>query len=424
MGVRRVATTGRKSFYYGWANLGIAALAMVGTLPGRTQGLGLVTEPLLADLHLDRVTYATVNLWATLIGAAFCLPCGRLTDRFGSRTVLTFIALALGGTVIAMSWSTGLAGLFFAVTLTRGLGQSALSVVSLALVGKWFTRRLNTAMAVYSLLVGIGFIMAFPVVGQIVLKAGWRPAWAGVGWFLLLALAPLAAIVIRSNPEDKGLHLDGDQEESPSRLTDLTIRQALLSPAFWVFGLSSSLFGLVYSGIALFNESILKERGFSATTYHSVLVISTLFGLVANFAGGWLASRWSIQRLMGLGMAVLATALLGLPLVHTDTHVVLYAVAMGISGGVVTVVFFSVWGQTFGRSHLGRIQGCAQMLTVFASAVGPLLLAETLRHTGSYDLMFDGLAVAVALLGISSWYVALPSRQTVTPSTPLVGETC
>ena len=34
--------------YYGWIVLGVAALAMVGTLPGRTQGLGLVTEPLLA----------------------------------------------------------------------------------------------------------------------------------------------------------------------------------------------------------------------------------------------------------------------------------------------------------------------------------------------------------------------------------------
>ena len=41
---------------------------MVGTLPGRTQGLGLVTEPLLADLGLDRVTYAGLNFWAPIIG--------------------------------------------------------------------------------------------------------------------------------------------------------------------------------------------------------------------------------------------------------------------------------------------------------------------------------------------------------------------
>ena len=73
----------RRTFYYGWVNLVVAAIAMVATLPGRTQGLGLVTEPLIADLQLDRVSYATINLWATLIGALFCLPCGRLTDRFG-----------------------------------------------------------------------------------------------------------------------------------------------------------------------------------------------------------------------------------------------------------------------------------------------------------------------------------------------------
>jgi len=59
--------------YYGWIVLLVAAAAMVGTLPGRTQGLGLVTEPLLADLGLGRVEYAQLNLWATLIGAGFAV---------------------------------------------------------------------------------------------------------------------------------------------------------------------------------------------------------------------------------------------------------------------------------------------------------------------------------------------------------------
>jgi MFS family permease len=170
------------------------------------------------------------------------------------------------------------------------------------------------------------------------------------------------------------------------------------------------MFGLVYTGISLFNQSILEQRGFSASVYHTVLVISTLLGLVANFCCGWLAQRWPIQRLMGLGMAVLSCALIALPLVRTFTHVVLYGAAMGISGGIITVIFFSVWGLVYGRRHLGRIQGCAQMMTVFASAVGPLLLAKTLERTGSYDAIFYGLAVIVATLGVCSWLVRLPTR--------------
>jgi hypothetical protein len=90
----------------------------------------------------------------------------------------------------------------------------------------------------------------------------------------------------------------------------------------------------------------------------------------------------------------------------------LYGATMGISGGIVTVVFFSVWGQVYGRRHLGKIQGCAQMLTVFASAVGPLLLAETLKRTGSYDSIFYGLAAIVVVLGAGSWLVRLPSGNT------------
>ena len=69
----------------GWINVVVAAVIMVATLPGRTQGLGLITEPMLGDLQLDRVSYATINLWATLLGAAICLPIGRLFDRVGLR---------------------------------------------------------------------------------------------------------------------------------------------------------------------------------------------------------------------------------------------------------------------------------------------------------------------------------------------------
>jgi len=62
--------------WWGWINVFVAATLMLATLPGRTYGLGLITEPLLGDLRIDRVSYATINLWATLFGAAFLLSGG------------------------------------------------------------------------------------------------------------------------------------------------------------------------------------------------------------------------------------------------------------------------------------------------------------------------------------------------------------
>lgn len=402
----------RLPFYYGWVNLGVAALAMVGTLPGRTQGLGLITEPLLRDLQVDRVLFAQINLWATLAGALFCLGVGRLIDRFGSRVVLSVVALALGAVVLAMSGAHGVLWLALLITLSRGLGQSALSVVSLTIVGQWFVRRISLAMAVYTALLSVGFMVAFPVVGAAVVGSGWRAAWAGVGAALLLVLVPAAWLFVRRTPEDCGIALDGERrlEDEPAAASKgSTLRQALSTPAFWVFGLASSVYGLTASGIALFNESILAERGFDPATYHRSLAITALTALAGNFLGGWLVSKGSMNRLMALAMGLLAGALLALPQVSTQAHVAAYAVVMGLAGGFVMVIFFTFWSQAFGRAHLGKIQGAAQSLTVLASAVGPLLLAECVARTGSYATMFYLLAVVVAVLGVAAWFVT-PSR--------------
>jgi MFS family permease len=401
--------------YYGWVNLAVAAAAMVGTLPGRTQGLGLVTEPLLRDLGLDRVTYAQINLAATLVGSLFCLGIGRLVDRVGSRLVLTGLALGLGLVVLAMSGASGVLAMLVLITLTRGLGQSALSVVSLTMVGKWFARRLSTAMGVYAVVMSIGFMIAFPVVGAAVLSRGWRAAWAGVGFALLLGLAPLAWLLVRRTPEAVGLAVDGDASPASDVPAEDdssgdTLAAALRTGAFWVVALAASLYGLVASGIGLFNESILAERGFPPELYHRTLVITALVALVGNFAGGFLAERGSLRGLLVSSMALLAGALTGLPHVSTEWQVSLYAVIMGIVGGFVMVLFFSFWGRAYGRAHLGRIQGAAQILTVLASAVGPLLLAQCVALTGSYAAAFYGLALTVAALAAAGTMVRIPAR--------------
>src|SRR5262245_43243927 len=87
----------------GWLNVVVPALIMLAALPGRSQGLGLITEPMLRDLQLDRVVYADINLWATLAGAVICLPIGRLFDRVGLRLATCVLALLLGAVVWTMS---------------------------------------------------------------------------------------------------------------------------------------------------------------------------------------------------------------------------------------------------------------------------------------------------------------------------------
>ncbi len=406
-----IAPRTRARPYYGWVVLVTAALAMVGTLPGRTQGLGLVTEPLLADFGISRSAFAQINLVATLVGALFCAGVGRLIDRAGTRVVLTVVSLALGVVVVAMSLTAGVVALLVLVTLTRGFGQSALSVVSLAMVGKWFRRRLTRAMAVYTVVMSVGFMAAFPLVGALVLSAGWRTAWATIGLCLIAVMAPLAWLLDRSAPEAIGQQVDGDGsaaiESAAGR--DATLREALRSPAFWVFALATSVYGLVASGIGLFNESILAERGFAPGIYHRALAVTAITALLGNGAAGALAHRGSLRRVLVIALLILTSALAALARVTTVAQVMAQAVAMGIAGGFVMVVFFSFWGRAYGRAELGRIQGAAQAMTVVGSALGPLLLASWVDATGSYAAAFYVLAAVVAALAIAAMVVRVPA---------------
>ena len=408
--IKPVGALARVPLYYGWVVMVMAALAMVGTLPGRTQGLGLITESLLKDLNLDRVTFAQMNLWATLIGSLFCLGFGRLQDQLGSRVVLTVLALSLGGVVLAMSATASVTMLFVLLTFTRGLGQSALSITSLTMVGQWFKRRLNLAMAIYSVVLSMGFMAAFPVLGGAVQQHGWRAPWATVGWVLILGLAPMGLVFVRRGPESLGLEIESNSIAAAANGQDFTWLNALRTPAFWIFALASSTYNLVASGIGLFNESVLAERGFEPGVYHRSLVITALTSLMGNFLGGWLAEKWSVNRLMAIAMGLLAGALMGIPWLREVWQVDIFAVVMGLAGGFVIVIFFSFWARTYGRAQLGRIQGTAQMLTVLASALGPLVLAKCHEWTGSYATVFYVVAALVMLLGVASWFVQLPGR--------------
>jgi predicted MFS family arabinose efflux permease len=256
-------------------------------------------------------------------------------------------------------------------------------------------------------------MLAFPLIGAIVLSNGWRTAWWIIGLALLVGLAPLAILLVRRSPESLSIDA-GDEvmaDVSHDARNDYTLREALATPSFWVFGIASAVYGLIASGIALFNESILAERRFDAATYHRSLVIVALTSLVGNFLGGWIASKWRMNRLLSLAMVLLAGSLVALPHVSTQLHVAIYAAVMGLAGGFVIVIFFSFWSAAYGRKHLGKIQGSAQALTVIASALGPLILAETVSRTGSYASIFYLLTVVVVILAITSWLVPLPRRK-------------
>lgn len=385
-----------------WAS----AAVMLATLPGRTQGLSLITEPLIEDLKVDRVSFANANLWATLIGALFCFPAGWVFDRYGLRRTTAMIVLALAAVVCGFSFlASSMLILFALLTLTRGLGQSALSVASITAVGRRFPERTGMPMAVFAILISLFFAVAFGLVGFAVRAEGWRAAWMQVALFLAIVIAPLVLFLFPGR--------EGKPDEKNEK--GIGLSEALKAPAFWIFAGAAAAFNFVSSGFGLFNEAILAEHGFSQKTFHIFLAVTTLFSLAGQFLGGWLSGRVGYRTVTAISMGVYALALASVVNAGSMWMLMLISLLMGVAGGMVIVVFFAVWAEAFGRAHLGRIQGAAQFMTVISSAMGPSLFALCFESQRSYSPILLAMACVVFVIGMAALKVPMP-RRLMTPS--------
>ena len=400
---------GRLPVYYGWVNVVLASIAMSATLPGRSYGLGLIKEPLIAELGITDVRFSILYAIAICIGATVVMPAGWLIDRLGTRGTLGIVAAGLGLGVLAMSRSRDETDLFLAMICVRGFGQGALSLVAIAMVGKWFRRRSGIAMGVFTFLLSIGFIVPLFMVENAVKESGWRAAWAGIGFVLLLGLVPLGLLLTRSSPESCGVKPDEPAVESAG--ATVTLRVALATPAFWVFTLSAACFNLVFTALTLDAEGLLKEHGLASDTKATVLGGMMLSGLIANGIAGWLSRSRPLGKLLAIGVFMLAVSVMVFPFVTTIAAAGGYALLLGVSGGFITVTYFAVYGHTYGRTHLGGIQSFVQLLSVLASAAGPPLLSLVRDgNGGNSDPFFFGSAVVCFVLAVASWFVKPPER--------------
>lgn len=371
----------------------LASLAMVATLPGRTVGLGLITEQLLVDLGVTRSSYAELNLWATFAGALFLLATGPALDR-SLRWTTAAVLVAFSGVVFWLAHLPGLGLLLPVLILTRGLGQSSLSLSSVAIVGKSLKEKLSTAMGVFAVATSLLFVVAIPSVDSLLGQLGWRKVWMILA-AVILGIGLLVAFLIRDPQAQQS------REEDDETTTGIPFREALRSPAFWVLTIGIGIYYFAFTGITLFSESLVVSLDFSKDIRNWFLAIMMFSGLASNLCCGWLVQRVSALNIFGGAMIIFAACLIGFPLASGSIALIYaVAVALGVGSGAVTVIFFAGFANLFGKRHLGKIQGVAQAMTVASSGTGPLFFARSFESSGSYSSVFFTLAPLALLVGI------------------------
>lgn len=399
----------RVPVHYSWVVLVAATFGMAMTIPGQTVGVSVFLDPIIADLGLGRSAVSATYTVGTLAGSLSLPFIGRAIDRHGPRRSVIAIASGFALACALMGLATGLVTLLVGFTLIRGLGQGALSLVSVHSINIWFVRRRGLAVG----LAGIGFAAATAVVPigieRLVDLVDWRIAYAVLGLVVAAIMIPVGGGFFRHRPELYGLRPDSATPPPTSQPTETTldVGEARRTLTFWLYVAGGFLTAALGTGLVFHHFSIMSANGIDRGDAALMFVGYGFISAGANLVTGFLIDRIPPRFLLSGALAAMTAAMLAAPTVGTATAVVAYGAVLGTMQGMSQAVQSTVYAHYFGRLHIGAIKGLATTVTIAGTAAGPLLLALGYDASGSYAPVLAVSATVPALLAVASPFLPL-----------------
>lgn len=442
--VRQSDRSDRRFMWFpGWTMLGISAAAQYMSAPGQSYSVAAFKDPMQVGLGVSETDFSLAYACATVVSACLLPYVGRLIDRFGARIMLPIIATGLGIGCWAMSSVDSLPTLYLGFGIVRSLGQGALSLVSVWIVGEWFERRRGIATAMAGLGGGIS-VMTIPLINNwLIEKYGWQTAWQGLasGAWVMLILPGI--FILRDRPEDLGLHPDGltpvedtpTQADEPSDdssattvddsiedsrstsgpvITSLedswTVSEVLRDATFWKLLCVPATSGLVGTGLVFHQVELLKRHGLDRTESLLMMTLQAGCATLMQFPVGWLTDRLPSRYILVAAMMFLATATILVIDMPATWLAGVYALLLGLHGSVMRSTATVVWINYYGRAHQGAVRGVAWSAMILAAAIGPLPLAISNDYYGAYEPALMVFLALPMLAAAAVWTAHPPQR--------------
>lgn len=410
-------------FYYGWLMVPVAMIAQAVTGVGQTYGISVFNPSLLETLGISLSVFTGIYMVGTLFASLPQPYIGSLMDRFGIRRVMTVVILLLGGACLFFSTVNSLWTLLLGFFLLRVLGQGGLSLLAGNIPAMWFREKLGTVTGIVS----GGFSISMAVIPAFFLtlinRLGWRAAYTQLGFLVWIIMLPLLILVFRNNPGEVSQKIDGavkvdgksDGEDSFGQ-NSLDLKTARKTPAYWVLLINSSLWVLVVTAIFFNLLSIFSSQGITSSVAAATYTTYAIFSLITQIVAGPIADRGPLQYLLFACMAFIAAAVVVLTLASSPWIAHSYAVLLGISTGLISLVGGTMFARYFGRKHLGKLRGSVITAQVAGSSLGPFITGVIFDLTGSFQISLWIFLLLLIPAAVASLWAVKP-RSDVIPGT-------
>jgi len=397
-----------RKFHYGWVVILTGLLVTIGA-----HGFGRMSYTLILPAMKDglQFNYTELGLLGTGNFVGYLLMAiigGFLAARFGTRIVIALALTLMGITMIL----TGLAETFqfaFAMRLLTGLGNGAAYVPAMALGSAWFAAaRRGFATGIVSAGIGGGTMIAGLVV-PVLLAAygieGWRFAWYYLGGAVLV-IAGVAALLIRSRPEDMGLTQVGASEQvetansGKATVAPLDWGRVYKMGGVWYLGLVYFMYGFSYIiYMTFFAAYLCKEMEMAPSEAGQLWAVVGGLSIFCGVIWGGLSDK--LGRAVGAALAylVLGTSYAIFALFQVTWGFYLSALIFGLTAWSIPTIMAATAGDYVGPRLAPAGLGFITLFFGIGQALGPAVGGYLADLTRSFTGPFL-LAAGVSLVGM------------------------
>lgn len=373
--------------------------------------------PLSQEFGWQRSAMTSVYSALMVVSGLAAPLAGMVFERWGPRVLY-------GAGLLLLAAGYSLAGhlhqlwqFYLCIGLLGGLGSAAIGMVpASALISRWFTRRMSTAIGLAYAGFGCGSLFIVPLVQAVIDREGWRQAYQAIGTALMVAL-PLA-LLLPWRRMGAGASGTSAVRPAPRPAGDRSpLVCALRDRRFWLmvqimFFTAVGMYLVIVQSVAY-----LVDIGLTPLKAAGVFGTAGMLSVVGVSSAGWLADRYGHRR---AALVSFAGTLMGVACLYAMSwgpepallagYVLLFGVCQGARGPLIA----SLSARLFPGPGQPTIYGAIYACMAVGSGLGALLSGVLHDLTGGYRATF-------VLSGICMSLAAAPflwSRAIVPPDRP------
>jgi MFS family permease len=384
---------------YRWTIVAVGALMTCVAL-GAMFSLAIFLDPVSRDTGWSRAGISVAMTINFLVMGAGAFAWGALSDRYGTRVVVSIGAVLLGLALVLTSRIQSLLVFQLTYGILVGLAASTFFAPMIALTTGWFDKQRSLAVSLVSAGMGVAPMTISPFARWLITTYDWRTAMLVIGILAWVLLIP-AAMFVRQPPAASAA---GPQASAAPGGSIATVAEALRSRQFIVLALVFFMCCAAHSGPIFHMVSYAMACGIAPMAAVSIYSVEGLAGLGGRLVFGVAGDRYGAKRVLIVGLLIQALAIGTYPFVRELGEFYFMAVIFGAAYGGVMPLYAVLARDYFSQSIMGTVLGAATMLSSLGMSAGPVVGGWIFDTYGGYSLLFFasfGLAAGAMAIAFS-----------------------